>query len=136
MADIKGYSIISEKLSLVELINKIDHYFSAFDEIITKYELEKIKTIGDAYMAIGGLSTDAKTGAKNAILAALEMQIFVETEFKNESQSENIELRIGIHTGTVIAGIVGLKKLQYDIWGDTVNIAARMEQNVNIRPER
>jgi histidine kinase len=129
LADIKGFTNISEKLSLEELINKIDHYFRGFDAIIIKYKLEKIKTIGDAYMAIGGFLTDAKTGARRIILAALEMQKFVETEAVMESGNEKIELRIGIHTGPIIAGVVGLKKIQYDIWGDTVNVAARMEQN-------
>jgi len=128
MADIKGFTNISERLNPEELITMIDNYFRAFDEIMGKYGLEKIKTIGDAYMAIGGIGKTLYNGAEKMVQAALEMQEFSEKLLK-ESDKEQIQLRIGIHTGVVIAGVVGSKKLQYDIWGDTVNIAARMEQN-------
>jgi class 3 adenylate cyclase len=128
MADIKGFTLISEKLTPEELIQKIDLYFRAFDQITTQNGLEKIKTIGDAYMAAGGLGTDALEGVKAAIAAALDMQDFMQQQAAT-SPEHTISLRIGIHTGTVIAGVVGAKKFQYDIWGDTVNIAARMEQN-------
>lgn len=139
MADIKGFTNISERLNPEELIGMIDNYFRAFDEIIGKNGLEKIKTIGDAYMAIGGIGKTINLGAEKMVQAALEMQEFAKQQM-NEHGAEKIELRIGIHTGTVIAGVVGSKKLQYDIWGDTVNIAARMEQNsepsrVNISEE-
>lgn len=127
LADIKGFTKISEKLSPEELINRIDNYFRAFDDIMGKYSLEKIKTIGDAYMAIGGIGKTLSDGAEKMVLAALDMQEFAKKHLGNQ-QEEQIELRIGIHTGVVIAGVVGTKKLQYDIWGDTVNIAARMEQ--------
>lgn len=128
MADIKGFTNISERLNPEELINMIDNYFRAFDEITGKYGLEKIKTIGDAYMAIGGIGKTRNDGAEKMVRAALEMQEFAKQQL-NEGASEQIQLRIGIHTGAVIAGVVGSTKLQYDIWGDTVNIAARMEQS-------
>ncbi len=129
MADIKGFTKISEKLSPEELIGMIDNYFRAFDEITGKYGLEKIKTIGDAYMAIGGIGKTFSNGAEKMVMAALEMQEFAGKQVDNIQAKEKISLRIGIHTGDVIAGVVGTKKLQYDIWGDTVNVAARMEQN-------
>ncbi len=128
IADIKGFTNISERLNPEELIAMIDNYFRAFDEIIGKYGLEKIKTIGDAYMAIGGIGKTLSDGPEKMVQAALEMQQYSQQRLK-ESDKEQIQLRIGIHTGVVIAGVVGSKKLQYDIWGDTVNIAARMEQN-------
>ena len=139
MADIKGFTNISERLNPEELIAMIDSYFNAFDEIMVKYGLEKIKTIGDAYMAIGGIGKTLYNGAEKMVQAALEMQEFAKQRL-SETTSEQIQLRIGIHTGVVIAGVVGSKKLQYDIWGDTVNIAARMEQasepsRVNISEE-
>jgi histidine kinase len=128
MADIKGFTNISEKLTPEELIGKIDFYFRSFDTIMEKYKLEKIKTIGDAYMAAGGLDGDAEKGAVNMIAAAVEMQECMEMKNVNVAIDEKLELRIGINTGSVIAGVVGTKKFQYDMWGDTVNIAARMEQ--------
>ncbi|WP_336517156.1 adenylate/guanylate cyclase domain-containing protein [Pollutibacter soli] len=127
-ADIKGFTKIAERLSPEELINKIDYYFSYFDELMVKNRLEKIKTIGDAYVAIGGLNVDAGEGALDMIKAAMQMQDFLQKQNKGLPESEWLEMRIGIHTGPVIAGVVGFKKFQYDIWGDTVNIAARMEQ--------
>jgi class 3 adenylate cyclase len=128
MADIKGFTKISERLTPEELIHKIDFYFRSFDEIMSKYGLEKIKTIGDAYMAVGGLTGKVKEDAVKMIRAALDMQECLYNENINNSEEEKLEMRIGIHTGTVIAGVVGVKKYQYDIWGDTVNISARMEQ--------
>jgi histidine kinase len=129
MADIKGFSKISEKITPEELISMIDNYFRAFDGIMGKYGLEKIKTIGDAYMAIGGIGNTLDNGAEKMIMAALDMQQFAAAQLAGVDENDKVELRIGIHTGVVIAGVVGAKKLQYDIWGDTVNIAARMEQN-------
>ena len=112
-------------------MKEIDTYFSAFDQIMQKYGLEKIKTIGDAYISAGGLPEKNAATPFDVIDAAIAMQQKVES-FKKERQSQNkpfFELRIGIHTGPVVAGVVGLKKFQYDIWGDTVNLAARMEQS-------
>ena len=129
MADIKGFTEISERLSPEELIGMIDSFFRAFDEIMGKYGLEKIKTIGDAYMAIGGIGKTLYDGAQKIVQAALDMQKFVEKQAAQLKKEDQVELRTGIHSGSVIAGVVGIKKLQYDIWGDTVNVAARMEQN-------
>ncbi len=129
--DFKGFTALSERLPPEELVAMINECFSAFDRITEKYGIEKIKTIGDAYMAAGGLPTPNQTHATDVVRAALDIQRFM-TDFKSHRQAENLpafEIRIGIHTGPVVAGIVGIKKFQYDIWGDTVNTAARMESS-------
>jgi class 3 adenylate cyclase len=127
--DFKDFTQISEKLSAEDLVDKINFYFSEFDRIITKYGIEKIKIIGDSYMCVGGLPVNNSTHAYDVVNAALELQAFMaEQKSKRMARNESFfELRIGIHTGPVIAGIVGLKKFAYDIWGDTVNTASRME---------
>jgi adenylate cyclase len=127
--DFKSFTKISEQLSPEELVAELDHYFKAFDFIIGQYKLEKIKTIGDAYMAASGLS-DRITSPLNIVRAALEMQEFL-SDMKYEKTIQNkpiFEARMGIHTGPVVAGVVGVKKFAYDIWGDTVNIAARVQE--------
>jgi class 3 adenylate cyclase len=129
--DFKGFTEQSAKLSAADMVNEINHCFEAFDHIIEKYKVEKIKTIGDAYMAAGGLPVPTDDSVTNTVLAALEMQSFIT---KRKAKMDAIgkpafEMRVGIHTGPVVAGIVGVKKFQYDIWGDTVNTASRIESN-------
>lgn len=129
--DFKGFTEISEKLSPKDLVAEIDEVFSAFDQLIDKYGLEKIKTIGDAYMAAGGLPVPNKTHPKDVVTAAMEIRDYMTLwgEMKRAEGKPHFQIRIGIHTGPVVAGIVGTKKFQYDIWGDAVNIAARIESS-------
>ena len=127
--DFKGFTNVSERLDPEKLVSEIDRYFSFFDQVTTKYNLEKIKTIGDAYLCAGGLPHENNTHAGDVAMAALEIQEFMQQQKSHNGDELFIELRIGIHTGPVIAGIVGTKKFAYDIWGDTVNIASRMESS-------
>jgi class 3 adenylate cyclase len=133
-ADFKNFTKIAERLTPETLVKEIDDTFRAFDFIISQYDdLEKIKTIGDAYMVAGGLSS-RKTVPYNMVKAAMEMQEYLE-EVKLEKSKLGLpyfEARIGMHTGSVVAGVVGNKKFAYDIWGDTVNIASRMEANCEV----
>jgi len=125
--DFKSFTSLAEQTSPEHLVESIDFYFQKFDEITSEFGLEKIKTIGDSYMCAGGIPVETENHAKSVILAAKAMM-----EFTNLPKPENIvqfEMRIGVHTGPIVAGIVGIKKWQYDIWGDTVNIASRMETN-------
>ncbi len=129
--DFKGFTAMSEKLSPKELVRDIHECFSAFDHIIEKHGIEKIKTIGDAYMAAGGLPTPNNTHALDVVRAALEIRDFIAQgkALKVAKGLPYFEIRVGIHTGPVVAGIVGVKKFAYDIWGDTVNTASRMESS-------
>ncbi len=130
-ADIQGFTKIVEHLNPETLIDELDRFFIRFDEIAEKFKIEKIKTIGDAYMCAGGLPDKNRTNPIEVILAALEMQSFMGI-VNNDEPSDALdfwEVRIGIHTGPVISGIIGRKKLSFDIWGDSVNIASRMESS-------
>jgi len=130
-SDIQGFTQIAEEMNPEVLIDELDKFFFHFDSVVEKYRIEKIKTIGDAYMCAGGIPEKNRTNPVEVILAALEMQQYMK-KLKKSSQLAGMkywDIRIGIHTGTVIAGVVGHKKLSYDIWGDTVNTASRMESS-------
>ncbi len=137
--DFINFSQIAKKLTPQDLIGALDECFRAFDNIISKYNIEKIKTIGDSYMCAGGVPVTNSTHAVDAVNAAIEMIHFLD-EWNLEREKHNkvrFDARIGIHSGPIIAGVVGAKKFAYDIWGDTVNVAARLEsqsaaQKINI----
>jgi len=129
-ADIKGFTSIAEKLTPVKLVTLLDEMFGAFDNITAKYGMEKIKTIGDAYMCASGLPQIDNENPVKSVKAALDMLHFIK-EFGAANKIQNLpvfEIRIGIHTGPLVAGVVGHKKFAYDIWGDAVNLASRLEQ--------
>lgn len=130
-SDIQGFTKIAEEMNPESLIDELDKFFFHFDSVVEKYGIEKIKTIGDAYMCAGGIPEKNRTNPVEVILAALEMKAYM-TRLKQGSDLEGMkfwDIRIGIHTGTVVAGVIGQKKLSYDIWGDTVNTASRMESS-------
>lgn len=126
-ADIVGFTSLSSQIPAPELVKLLNYVFSAFDRLSEQYGLEKIKTIGDAYMVVGGLPAPRADHAEATAYMALDMQQAI-TEFNRQTYS-NLDLRIGIHSGPVVAGVIGLKKFVYDLWGDTVNTASRMESH-------
>ncbi|MFT5800588.1 MAG: class 3 adenylate cyclase, partial [Nonlabens sp.] len=130
-SDFKGFTLIAQQLDPEALVAEIDYCFREFDNIMDRYHLEKIKTIGDAYMCAGGISNDLENSALSVVKAAIDIQAFMVelAERKKQNGEPFFETRIGIHTGPVVSGIVGIKKFAFDIWGDTVNIAARLEDN-------
>jgi class 3 adenylate cyclase len=130
-ADFKEFTMIASNMDPEQLVQEIHYCFSTFDEIMEMYDLEKIKTVGDAYLCAGGINEDEQAGAVRIVRAALEIQAFMNAiAFERKEQGKPyFETRIGIHTGTIVAGVVGVKKFAFDIWGDTVNIAERLQSN-------
>lgn len=126
-ADIVGFTPLSTRLSATELVSLLNKIFSAFDQLSEQHGLEKIKTIGDAYMVVGGLPTHRSDHAEAVAEMALDIQKII-TQFSQEI-NEPFSIRIGINTGPVVAGVIGLKKFNYDLWGDAVNTASRMESH-------
>ena len=134
-ADIVGFTTLSSQLSPRELVDILNEIFSTFDQLLEKHNLEKIKTIGDAYMIVGGLPVARKNHAHAIANMALDMIEEISNfqyhclyqDIKNQYNCPNLQIRIGINTGSVVAGVIGMKKFIYDLWGDTVNVASRME---------
>jgi class 3 adenylate cyclase len=126
-ADIVGFTQLSEQLPPLQLLNLLNELFSAFDQLCERHDLEKIKTIGDAYMVVGGLPTPRADHADAIAQMALDMQQEL-TKF-NDKHTTALSIRIGINTGPAIAGVIGTKKFIYDLWGDAVNTASRMESH-------
>ncbi|MBV8107966.1 MAG: GAF domain-containing protein, partial [Hyphomicrobiales bacterium] len=128
-ADVQGFTLLAERTEPAALVGLLDQYFSTFDDIVARHRLEKLRTIGDAYMAVGGVLETGRPHPVDACLAALEMQAAV-ARCKSRSEKmrrPSLELRIGIHTGPVISGVVGNRRFTFDVWGDAVNTASLME---------
>lgn len=129
--DFVGFTQIAEGFSPQELIEELDSCFSQFDQIARKHKLEKIKTIGDAYMAVGGIPLINQTHAVDCVLAALEIEELI-SRWRQEEMAENRpywKIRVGVHSGDLVAGVIGREKFSYDVWGDTVNTASRLESS-------
>ncbi|TGM55618.1 adenylate/guanylate cyclase domain-containing protein [Leptospira biflexa] len=129
--DFQGFTKIAETMSPTELVEELDRCFSYFDSLMERHNLEKLKTIGDSYMFVGGIPKPNKTHAVDSVLAALEIQAFM-NQMKEIKEGQGLpywQLRLGIHSGELIAGVIGDKKFAYDVWSDTVNTASRCESS-------
>ena len=128
--DFVDFSMKAKAVKPIKLVRRLEYYFKAFDEITERYALEKIKTIGDAYMALAGVNESNGNPVVRAALVALEMRNFIrnEKEVAKAMKKDFWEMRIGLHVGPLVAGIIGSKRYSFDVWGDTVNIAARAQQ--------
>lgn len=126
-ADIVGFTQLSSEIPPQDVVELLNHVFSTFDELAEKHQLEKIKTIGDAYMVVGGLPSHRYDHTEAIADMALDMQATIAQIQTTDGKA--LQLRIGINTGPVIAGVISIKKFIYDLWGDTVNVASRMESN-------
>jgi class 3 adenylate cyclase len=126
-ADMVGFTQLSEKISPPELVSLLNNIFSRFDRLTDKHDLEKIKTIGDAYMVVGGLPIPRDNNAE--AIADMALDMLAEISLFNAEKNLNLSIRIGINTGPVVAGVIGTKKFIYDLWGDAVNTASRMESH-------
>lgn len=127
--DFKDFTKLTEQLTPEELVDELDYCFSCFDMVAESHNLEKLKTIGDSYMGVAGIPSPSSTHAIDAVLAALQIQTFMgwRRQEKIQNNQPYWELRLGIHSGPLLAGVIGRKKFTYDVWGDAVNIASRME---------
>jgi len=130
-SDFAGFTKLSEQMEPKTLIELLNQYFSTFDGIVEKHGLEKLKTIGDSYMCVSGLPAETRGHAIRVCLASLEVQNYMKrmNEKREKMRMPRWDMRIGIHSGPVIAGVVGARKFTYDIWGDAVNTASLLEQN-------
>lgn len=129
--DFKGFTRAAEGMTPEQVITELDHCFSFFDSLMSRHNLEKLKTIGDSYMCVGGVPEPSATHAVDAVMAALEIQDFM-AQIKNIREDQGLpywELRLGLHSGPLIAGVIGETKFAYDVWGDTVNTASRLESS-------
>ena len=124
--DFVGFTAQTEKLAAEDLLSILNGYFSAFDGVVGSFGIEKLKTIGDTYMCVGGMPAETASHPVDAILAAMQMRA-VMREFNSNSDDIHMEVRIGIYTGPVVAGVIGMRRFAFDIWGETVNFSSRME---------